>query len=366
MSLREEFVMLANREDANTSELCRRFGISRKTAYKWLGRYAQAGTCGLRDRSRKPHTSPARTPAHVEHALLAVRDEHPAWGGRKLKRVLKEQGYEPQPSPSTVTAILRRHHRLNPAESAKHKAWQRFEHDAPNRLWQMDFKGHFATGHGRCQPLTVLDDHSRFALCLQACADQRADTVQARLTEVFRRYGLPERMTMDNGAPWGSDAAHPYTRLTVWLLRLGIRVSHSRPYHPQTQGKDERFHRTLNVEVLKGQVFRDLNHCQRRFDDWRDIYNLKRPHDALGLSTPASRYRESDRPFPETLPEIEYAPGDVVRKVQHQGRVHYRGRGFTVSKAFHGYPVALRPTATDGCLEVYFCQTRIAHINLNA
>src|SRR5262249_28011286 len=160
----------------------------------------------------------------------------------------------------------------------RHRPYQRFEHDAPNCLWQMDFKGHFATQTARCHPLTVLDDHSRFAVGLQACPDQRTETVKDRLTHIFRRYGLPQRMTRDNGSPWGSDADHRFTPLTVWLMRLDIRVSHSRPYHPQTQGKDERFHKTLGLELLRDRFFRDLAQAQRCFDDWRYVYNLQRPH----------------------------------------------------------------------------------------
>ena len=162
MSLRKEFIMLANQDNANISELCRRFGISRKTAYKWLGRYEEVGNEGLQDRSRRPHRSINRTSASVEQLALSIRDAHPAWGGRKLKWRLEVLGHEALPSVSTFTEILRRNGRLDPAESAKHTAWQRFEHDAPNRLWQMDFKGHFAMDDGRCHPLTVLDDHSRY------------------------------------------------------------------------------------------------------------------------------------------------------------------------------------------------------------
>lgn len=364
MSLRKEFVMLASQESANISELCRRFGISRKTAYKWLGRFGEAGNEGLQDRSRRPHKSNNRTPEPVEQLALSMRDAHPAWGGRKIKRRLQDLGHEALPSVSTLTEILRRNGRLDAAEAAKHTAWQRFEHDAPNRLWQMDFKGHFAIDDGRCHPLTVLDDHSRYSLSLEACANQQGDTVQTKLTGAFRHYGLPERMTMDNGSPWGSDAEHPYTPLTVWLIRLGIRVSHSRPYHPQTQGKDERFHRTLDVEVLKGAVFHDLDHCQQRFDEWRAVYNLERPHEAIGMAVPASRYRPSARGFPETLPAIEYGPGDIVRKVQAKGEIHYRGLVFKVGKAFRGYPIALRPASEDGSMQVYFCQQRIAQIDL--
>lgn len=363
VSLRKEFIMLAHRDDADISELSRRFGIRRKTAYKWLSRYQDAGDAGLRDRSRRPHRSPQRTAQDLEQRVLALRDAHPTWGGRKLKRRLEDLGHTRLPSPSTLTEILRRNDRLDAAESLKHQPWQRFEHAAPNDLWQMDFKGHFALPSGRCHPLTVLDDHSRYAVRLEACGNEQGCTVQACLTEGFERYGLPDRMTMDNGAPWGSDADHPYTPRTVWLLRLGIRVGHSRPYHPQTQGKDERFHRTLHTELLQGRVFRDLAHCQQHFNAWRDCYNLERPHAALNMNTPASRYRPSERRFPAVLPPIEYSPGDTVRKV-HEGHLSYRGKTFKISKAFHGYPVALRPTREDGVLNVYFCQQHVAEIDL--
>lgn len=364
MSLRREFINLAMQDDINMRELCRRFGISPKTGYKWLQRHREGGVQGLEDRSRRPHHSPQRTPAPVEQQVLTLRDAHPAWGGRKLKRRLQDLGTIQVPSASTITAILARHGRIDPAESAKHTPWQRFEHEAPNRLWQMDFKGHFALRSGRCHPLTVLDDHSRYSLCLGACGDEQGATVQAELTQVFRCYGLPDRMTMDNGAPWGADADHRHTPLTVWLMRLDIRVGHSRPYHPQTQGKDERFHRTLHAELLKGRQFDDLDHCQRHFDQWRTLYNHERPHEALGDATPATRYRPSPRAFPESLPPIDYGPADVVRKVQAKGEIHYHGRAFKIGKAFHGYPVALRPTDEDGVLAVYFCQQQVASIDL--
>ena len=366
MSLRQEFVMLATAEGANVRELCRRYTISPKTGYKWLGRYRRAGPEGVADRSRRPHRSPTRTPFAIERAVLAVRVAHPAWGGRKIRAVLRARGHQTLPSPSTMTAILRRHGQIAPEAGRKHTAWRRFEHDAPNRLWQMDFKGHFALLHGRCHPLTVLDDHSRFAVGLQACGDETGRTVQARLTACFRRYGLPEAMLMDNGSPWGSDVAHPHTPLTAWLLRLGIRVCHARPYHPQTQGKDERFHRTLKAEVLGTRVLPDLATCQREFDRWRAVYNLDRPHEALGLAVPASRYRASPRVFPEVLPPIEYGPDDIVRKVVVGGELSYRNRPFKVGRAFCGYPVALRPTQTDGLLDVFFCHHRVAQINLRA
>jgi len=364
MSLRQEFITMVQHGTIPVSELCRRFRVSRKTGYKWLARLTAEGEAGLADRSRRPQHSPRRTPVEMEAAVVALRETHPAWGGRKLRRRLQDVGYRDVPAPSTLTAILHRHGRIEAAESPKHTAFIRFEHEAPNQLWQMDFKGHFALAQGRCHPLTVLDDHSRFNVLLRACANEQGATVQAALTETFRRYGLPERMTMDHGSPWGADPAHPFTAVTVWLIRLGIRVGHSRPYHPQTQGKDERFHRTLAVECLRAQTFRDLPHCQGRFNDFRHSYNCERPHEALRLAVPASRYAPSPRAFPEGLPPIEYAPGDTVRKVQAKGELCYRGQVFRVSTALRGYPVALRPTTTDGRLAVYFCHHRVAEIDM--
>ena len=282
VSLRREFVILAERS-RNKAALCRRFEISRKTGYKWLERFLRAGVAGLEDRPRRPKSSPKRTPPQMASRVLETHDQYPGWGGRKIHRRLRDVGVSGVPCPSTITEILRRHGRLDEAESAKHKAFRRFEHPESNDLWQMDFKGHFALSQGRCHPLTVLDDHSRFSVGLQACGDELGSTVRAQLIGIFRRYGLPRRMLVDNGSPWGSDPQHPHTPLTAWLMRLGVEVSHSRPYHPQTLGKDERFHRTLKLELLSRRSFRDLEHCQRDFDIWRDTYNLERPHDSLGL-----------------------------------------------------------------------------------
>ena len=378
MSARCEFIALANQPDANLSRLCQRFGISRTSAYKWLDRAAQAPASGeslgqaLADQSRRPHHSPTRTDPAVEAQVVQLRQQHPAWGGRKIASRLRALGSAPVPAPSTVTSILRRHDLLEPHPARPHQAWQRFEHAAPNDLWQMDFKGDFAlTGAGRCYPLTVLDDHARFALCLQACGDQQTQTVQQALTQVFRRYGLPHRITADNGSPWGvphrsgpDEADTAYTQLGIWLLRLGIRLSHSRPHHPQTQGKDERFHRTFKAEVLAYQQFRNLGEAQRSFDPWRDVYNLERPHEALDLAVPASRYAPSRRAFPETLPAIEYGPTDAVRQVQADGTLSFAGHECRIGKAFAGLPVALRATTTEGQWHVYFCQQRLTTVDL--
>lgn len=366
MSLREEFVKLAIQPGANRRELCRRFGIAPKTGYKWLQRYAAEGSGGLEDRSRQPRRSPKRTAADIEQRVIGLRREVlGSWGPRKLARRLLIEG-GPKLAPSTITGILRRSGLLDQTTPAP-RPFQRFERAAPNELWQMDYKGHFPSFNGaRCHPLTVLDDHSRFALVLKACADEREQTVRAVLTEAFRRYGLPAAMLMDNGSPWGSAGAQPFTAFSLWLIRLGIRVAHGRPYHPQTQGKDERFHRTLKFEVLRHFNFTSLEHCQREFDAFRDRYNLRRPHDALGLDTPVTRYRPSPIPFPESLPPIEYPDDLEVRRVQAEGWFSYHGRLFRVSKALRGWPVALRQSELGHSLrEVLFCHQTITTIDLD-
>jgi transposase InsO family protein len=362
---REEFIRLASAVGANVSELCDRFGISRKTGYKWLERYAQGGRAGLADRSRHPRTSPKRTSRYMESAILAVRAEsNNGWGGRKIEHVLEEKGWRGVPRPSTITEILRRNGKLI-GKAAEHPGpYQRFEHEQPNALWQMDFKGHFATATKRCHPLAVLDDHSRYALGLEACANEREGTVRACLTSIFRRYGMPERMLMDNGSPWGDDGNNPFTLFTAWLMQLGVAVSHGRPYHPQTQGKTERFNRTIDIEVLANRSFADLPAVQYRFDAWRHKYNHERPHEALAMAAPASRYRMSLRSFPEKLPGIVYDANDIVRRVDENGKIAFKGCQWRISKAFRGKPVALRPMLEDGVMSVYFCSYKIRTLDL--
>ena len=364
MSQRLEFVTLATSENANIRHLCRSFGISPGTAYKWLHRFQSEGANGLQDRSRRPNYSPSRTPTEMEEIVTNLRGKHPAWGGRKLAGRLLDLGHPGVPRPSTITAILKRHQLLNPQESVKHQAFHRFERASPNELWQMDFKGEFKLSQGRCYPLTILDDHSRFAVALQACARNTKDITQTAMIQVFRRYGLPEWITCDNGSPWGSGGRSYYTALGVWLLRLGIGISHSRPHHPQTQGKDERFHRTLEAEVLRYQHGDSLTQWQSHFDQWRVVYNTERPHEALSMAVPASRYQPSHRRYPEQLPAIEYGPADIVRKVRHYGHLKYEGREYHIGSAFYGLHVALRQTTTDGLFDVFFCQHKIGALDL--
>ena len=366
MSLKEEFVRLASQAGANRRELCRRFGISPQTAYKWLARYASDGVAGLADQSRRPHGSPMLTPQTIQASVIELRTRHPAWGGRKISRRLRDLGL-PSVAPSTVSAILHRHDLITPP-SEEDKAWQRFEHEAPNALWQADFKGYFDLPQGRCSPLTVLDDHSRYNLVLQACGNTRTETVQTHLETAFRRYGLPTRMSFDNGAPWGSPAQPgQLTTLGLWLVRLGIRIGHSRPYHPQTNGKEERFHRSLKAEVLNGRSFEHLVHAQSAFDRWRAVYNYERPHDALQLQTPITRYRASQRSFPETLPAIEYGLDDTVVRVKWNGELRFQGRQFKVSSALHRHDIAIRPRPLEeGIFDVYFAHHRCLMIDMNA
>jgi len=360
MSLRSEFVALARQADANISALCRSYGISRKTGYKWLGREEPVEV------SRRPHQSPSRTTASTEEIILALRDRFPDWGARKLKRYLSDHGHEALPSISTLTAILHRHGRITPQASAAATPWLRFEHEHPNALWQIDFKGHVAMVHGRCHPLTVLDDHSRFNVVLHACAGERYEDVQNPLESAFRRYGLPHRISCDNGSPWGTtQRGDRLTRLGVWLMRLGVGLSHARPYHPQTNGKDERFHRTLKSGLLKQRGLRDLVDAQSAFDEFRAIYNHERPHQALGMDVPISRYRPSDRLYPERLPPIEYPAGSLVRKVDSDGRIAFRGRVYRISKALTGLPILLQPAPEqDGVFNVFFCHQPIRQIDL--
>ncbi|ESY79353.1 transposase [Mesorhizobium sp. LNHC221B00] len=364
MKQKLEFVRLASAPGANVSALCRRFGIGRTVAHKLIARYRTEGEAGLLERSRQPLSSPRRSAWEVEAAALSVRAAHPAWGGRKIARVLARQGIG-CPSPSTVTGILRRNGVELGALGGGAKPFIRFEHEAPNDLWQMDFKGHVPLRAGRLHPLTVLDDHSRFSIVLSACSDQTTETVKTRLITAFRRYGLPFCIATDNGPPWGDGGRNDFTLLGVWLIEIGIAIGHSRPYHPQTLGKEERFHRTLKAEALQGPPFENLAAAQRAFDRWRHIYNAERPHEAIAGAVPLDRYRSSPRDFRETPQPFDYAPGDHIRKIQQKGATSLFGRHFKISNAFAGRAVAFRATDKDGVFNVFFRHQKIQTIDLN-
>lgn len=364
MAMRREFVSLTNDPEANVRELCRRYGISPTTAYKWIERGAAEGE-RYENRSRRPLHSPNKTDAAMESKILEVRDAHPVWNARKIRRVLQNRGELP-PAASTIGQVLKRNGRISQAASEAAQPWHRFEHPAPNELSQIDFKGFIETGQGRCYPLTMLDDHSRFSQILQACTNERTETVRTHLIASFRRFGLPRQMNMDNGNPWGTPWGDRHTHLTAWLIRLGVRVSHSRPLHPQTNGKEERFHRTLKAELLGTRWFSTLAELQREFDRWREVYNQERPHEAIGLAVPASRYVASQRSYPEELPTIVYDSTDVVRKVMSRGGIRFGGAEYYISKAFTGEHVALRPGVEDGVWDVFFCHERVATVDRRA
>ena len=295
-----------------------------------------------------------------------MRQRNPTWGGWKIEQWLLAKGVPTVPSARTCTAILHRHGLIVPSPQGA-PAKLRFERETPNELWQIDFKGHFPLARGRCHPLSVLDDHSRYLVGLVACADERDDTVRTILTALFRRYGLPWRMLSDNGPPWGSsNPSHSLTALGMWLLRLGVEVSHGRPLHPQTQGKVERFHGTLKTDLLTNRSWPDLATTQGAFDAWRELYNTERPHHALKGAVPGSSYQPSPRPFPESLPEIEYAPGDDPRAVHGGGQISFKGHHYFISTSLKGERIGLRPTATDGVLGVRYAHVEIGQLDLHS
>lgn len=359
---RREFVMLASLVGANVSALCRRFGISRQTGHLWLRRLA-GGEQAFEDRSRRPQHSPALLPEALQGRILSIRDAHPAWGARKIAAVLLREGCK-APAVSTIHAVLSRHGRI--AADRPGRAYGRFEREEPNELWQMDFKGRVKLSSGGwLHPLTVIDDHSRFSIVLAACDNQRTPTVQAHLERALRSHGLPQAFYVDNGSPWGGGVPGQWTPLRLWLLKLGIETIHSKPYHPQGRGKNERFHRSLADEVFALTPLRDLQHAQRELDRWRHLYNRERPHQALDFATPNERYRPSCRPFPNKLPTPQYASTEIVRRVgTTKAYVSFRNRLWKVPEAFAGESVAIRPRQPDGRFAVCFGATEIAEIDL--
>lgn len=358
---RTNFIILANKEGCNFSALCRQFNITRKTGYKWLERYRQGES--LRSQSRAPYFRPRQTPTELEELILSVRINHPTWGPRKILRHLADKGNDGLPAPSTVASILKRNGFVSPEQSNSHTPLKRFERDSPNDLWQMDFKGHFGMCDGnRCHPLTIKDDHSRNLLCLDAYGNEQWVGVKGSLDRVFREYGLPNSILCDNGAPWGNNK-QGYTAFELWMMQLNVLPMHGRPLHPQTQGKEERFHRTLNEDILKRIPIRDLSHAQEIFDAYRIEFNTERPHEALGLDVPAKHYKKSCKHMPEELQEPEYDTGKTLRKVNYKGYISVRQHRYYLSETFIDKYIELLPME-ESILALCYGDFIIAKIDL--
>ncbi|HUR53209.1 MAG TPA: IS481 family transposase [Gemmataceae bacterium] len=358
--LRTAFVHAVRTANRPVVQAARDFGISRPTAYKWLARYDAREP--LADRSRKPAHSPTRTAEGLEAAVLAVRDRY-GWGPRKIVAYLKNQN-RPTPPVRTAAAILRRHHRVAPTPTPGPTDCQRFERPEPNQLWQLDFKGFVEIDRRRIYPLTILDDHSRFLLALACGTDQTYATAWAVLWAAFGEYGLPEQLLCDNAFGTHGRPAPGLSWFEARLLRLGVRPIHGRPYHPQTQGKIERLHGTLEAEVFPRLPHDRLDAFQAGLDHWRQcVYNAIRPHEALGDAPPLTRWRPSPRSRPATLPAVEYPSGVVLRKVAATGDIRWHSARILAGQGLVGEYV--RVEEADGCVTLWYGTHRIRQVPLD-
>jgi transposase InsO family protein len=344
MDERLRFIRDCLEQEEAMSRLCEAYGISRKTGYKWLSRYRDHGAAGLEDRPRSPlRHGRATAPLIVDH-LLAVKERHPSWGPKKVVAYLRRQdGETVWPSASTAGEILKRHGLVQTRGRAR---WRGFgtgpfrEVVRANSVWSADHKGWFRMKDGqRCEPLTVMDNKSRYLLKLTACGSTGDEEAWPVFERAFADYGLPDRLRSDNGPPFASVGVSGLTPLSVRFLKLGIELERIVPGKPQQNGAHERIHLTMLPLAQAPAVDRAAQ--QSAFDDFQRSYNEERPHEALGMDTPASRYRPSDRPMPKTLPEPDYPVQAAVRRVRPNGAIKWQGREIYVSASLAGEPVAV-------------------------
>jgi transposase InsO family protein len=340
------------------AEAARRSGVSRQTAHKWLARHDAEPDRPPADRSRRPHASPGRTPEEAERSVLEARDRW-GWGPRKLHAVLRAEG-RPAPPVRTIGAVLRRHGRVAAAPATAAAAPpQRFERPAPNELWQLDFKGPVEVGRRRVSALSVLDDHSRYLLALRPCPDMTYATVQAALWDLFGEAGMPEAILCD-GAFAARNTAVGLSAFDAWPIRLEIRPVHGRPYHPQTQGKVERFHATLAAELWPRARRDSPERFAADLEAWRPVYNAVRPHEACGDEPPCCRWRPSPRRRPAELPEVAYPADAELRTVGQTGDIRYRRARILVGRGLAGQRV--RVAEEGGRVEVYYAAHRVRSV----
>jgi len=356
---RAQFVLTAKSESESFVSVCGRFGISRKTGYKWLQRYRRGVLKALADVSRRPHHRGKMHHIAWRMRLRALRQEHPRWGAKKLRRLLQKAFPQARrlPAVSTLARWLVELHLVKKRQRRARRGpvlpWRGVQ--APkgcNQVWTIDFKGWFRTGDGqRCEPLTVRDMFSRYVLAVALLPNQSDAAVRRVMRQVFRRYGLPKVIRVDNGAPFGGKGALGLSRLSVWWLRLGITVEFVRPAHPQDNGAHEQMHRVLRADVATPPA-PSVAAQKRRIGAWISCYNHQRPHEALGQRVPGQIYWPSNRPMPEQLIKASYPSAWHTRRVRNRGHIKWRGRERFIGRAFVGELVGLKPIA-EGTHEVY-------------
>ena len=356
--LRKEFVEAA-KTSKNFSSLCREFGITRATGYKWVERNNQS--CSMSDRSHAPLHVPGRTSAEIEEAILRVRADNPEWGAKTILKVLENNGYSDLPCIRTANNILQRNGCISETESQKRKEFLRFQREHCNELWQIDFKGDFPLLDGtRCFPLDIIDDCSRY--CLGIYPKNNTLGVTQSMEQVFKEYGLPKAILSDNGGQFAGFKGG-YTQFERWLMDLDILPIHGRPLHPQTQGKIERFHRTMKNELLKRNAFIDLADADRHLKEWRTKYNEVRPHEAIDMRCPAEVYIPSERKYPDKIKLYEYSGLHRVLKVNYKGYLRFDSKVFYLSETMIGAELELRPSEGT-CASLIYRNYKIAEIDL--
>lgn len=355
---RVEFVVRAQHGQENLSRLCAEFGISRPTGYFWLRRYREQGVAGIEERSRRPQHSPHQTAPSIEQRIVELRQQRPDWGARKLQWLLRGEGIELPVI--TVHRVLLRHGLVREADR-RTQATQRFEREAPNQLWQMDFKSPKGSKHS-VGPLSIIDDHSRYVLALEKTGTTRSEVVRERLARVFTTYGMPDAMLMDHGTPWwNTQSPSGWTQLQVWLMKHGVACIFSGIRHPQTQGKVERFHLALEM-ARRRRGWMETEMEQQWLDEFRHEYNYLRPHEALGMQTPSTRWSPSPRRFDPHPPAWPYPEGAELKTLDTQGKMRLDGRRWEISQALAGEQVRLIRIA-DRIL-IYYCNSLLKEFDV--
>lgn len=328
MNQKIEFICEWRTEKYSIKELCKAFGISRPTAYKMINRFKISGFEGLKDRSKSPTNHPNKTKEHVEENILELKEKYPRWGAKKLRRLLFNVCAEQDiPSVVTVHNILARNGLVLPQKRLRRvkPVFPIFDPKECNQVWSADYKGKFLMGNKiYCHPLTIADSRSRYLFAAKGHYNETLKAAKAEFTKVFRKYGIPEQIHTDNGSPFGSvRSIQRFTQLSYWFIDLGIMPVFSDPAHPEQNGRHERMHRDLKAACAKPSAY-DLKAQQRRLNHFVKEYNHERPHEALGLETPASVHSFSTRPFPERIRDFDYEPSNKVMKVTQNGAIRWK------------------------------------------